>query len=79
MTALNELHAKYETFQKDLEAAEATAEELKKQKAEVAKQILAEHGSGPHTLGGKVLIVAKARGGTPFLREPPPKKGSKAS
>ncbi len=76
MTDLIELHAKYETIQKKLAETENLAEQLRKSKADVAQQILTDHGAGPHELGGKKLIVSKARGGTPFLREPPPKKAA---
>jgi hypothetical protein len=78
MTSLLDLHAKYEAVQKELEATEAKAAGLRKEKAAIAEDILTEHGPGPHDIGGKKLIVSKARGGTSFLREPPPLKAKKS-
>jgi hypothetical protein len=75
---LIDIYAKYEAVQKDLEACETQADELRKQKAAVAQQILDEHGSGPHELGSRKLIVTRGRGGAPFLREAPSKKSKAA-
>jgi len=75
---LTELHEKYEAIQKNLDACEAQADDLRKQKGEVAEEILKSFGSGPHELGGRKLIVTRGRGGGAFLREPPTKK-SKSS
>jgi len=64
-----EKHAVYKQYDEEIERLEQQLAEARTRRTEVAKQILTEHGKGPHALDGKDLIVAN-RGDSYFLRTP---------
>lgn len=76
---LLEMVSEYEQYDRQVEAIDAKLEEIKQKKRALAESIRSTFGNGPHNVNGKDLVIAVARGGTPFLRAPlkPPTRKAK--
>ncbi len=69
----------YDQADKSITDLEAQLEQARQNRNTLAANIAREFGNGPHNVGDRLLIVAKSRGQTFYLRPPIRVPGSKVT